>query len=66
MGIAISNEEIRGLPVPKEVQDLMIQAVNRVRLLEREVAGNIELAYWRGKQEQSKECKSLASTHIKE
>lgn len=50
MGRAISDDEIKKLPVPKEIQDLIKEAVIRVRTIERELGGAIELAYWRGKQ----------------
>ena len=46
----LTDKEINELPVPKEIKALMRDAVSRVRLLERQVAGSIELAYWRGKQ----------------
>lgn len=48
----LTIEEIRELPEPKHIQDLMIEVIERVRMVERSVAGNIALAYWRGKQEE--------------
>ena len=47
----LTIEEIRGLPEPKEIQDLMLEVVSAFRVVERQAAGNIALAYWRGKQD---------------
>ncbi len=51
MGRKLSTDEINGLPIPKEIQSLMKEIISRIDLLGRETAGNIELAYWRGRQE---------------
>lgn len=51
MGRELTEKEIDELKVPVEIKRLMKETVSRVKLLQREVAGSIELAYWRGKQE---------------
>ena len=47
----LTIEEIRALPEPKGIQDQMIEVIDALRQVERRIAGNIALAYWRGKQE---------------
>ncbi len=50
----LTIEAIRELPEPKEIQDQMIEVIEAFRAVERQLCGNIALAYWRGKQEQGK------------
>ncbi len=47
----LTIEEIRKMPEPKEIQDLMMVVVGVFRIAERQATGNIALAYWRGKQD---------------
>ncbi len=47
----LTTKEIREMPEPKEIQDLMIEVVSAFRIAEGQACGNIALAYWRGKQE---------------
>ena len=36
--------------IPEEVKDLIITLISKLHSLEKQIAGSIELAYWRGKQ----------------
>lgn len=56
----LTVEEIRALPEPKNIQDQMIEVVEAFRAVERRLAGNIALAYWRGKQEDVDKAESEA------
>ena len=44
------NELRKDPKIPNYIKTLMIEAVTDIRLLEKGIAGKIELAYWRGKQ----------------
>lgn len=58
----LTVEEIRELPEPKEIQDLMIEVAGAFRIAERQAAGNMALAYWRGKQENDKQLEDENAT----
>ena len=47
----LTIEEIRQMPEPKEIQDQVVEVMQTIRRVERTLAGNIALAYWRGKQD---------------
>ena len=57
----LNDEEIKELPVPDEIKKLISGITQTFHMAVRELAGNIELAYWRGKQEddQTQDIKTL-------
>ena len=46
----LTVQDIRKMPEPKEIQDQMIEVLEAHYSTARRLAGNIALAYWRGKQ----------------
>ena len=57
----LTDEEVGELPIPDEIKKLISQTTQSFHMVVRELAGNIELAYWRGKQEndQAQDSKTL-------